>query len=404
MIVKKFQAPTETEAILAAKEELGAGAVVLNVKNLTHRGIFRLFKKDLVEITAALEEKEVVQSINQKKPTFEAKVDYKFEDNSNANDNSASAIEAKLDSLHTLLKAQMTAQMTSQIAAKEEKIVEKQVEVKAEPKSSNSNFKFLQLIYNKLLDNEVDEKYANMIIDEIDTSLKKEANIDSILSAVYQKIILKLGEPEVIKLQSEPTVVFFIGPTGVGKTTTIAKLASKFKLLEGKKVAFISADTYRIAAVEQLNTYANIMDIPSRVVYSADEMKEAVTDFKDFDLIIVDTAGRSHKDQVQKKDLYDLCAQVDDLPFKVHKEIMLVLSLTTKYKDLVSIVGSYADLEGYKLIFTKLDETLTMGNILNIKMMTNASLSYTTCGQNVPDDIEVINVQKVVKQLLGGNE
>ncbi len=392
MIVKKFQAPTETEAILAAKEELGTSAVVLNVKLIKQRGIYRLFKKDMYEITAALEEKEMLQEMNQNRPTFAVPNQVKEEPVK------VNGIEEKLDSLHDLLKAQMTVK-------KEEKQEEAAPVLKTETKSANNNnFKFLQLIYNKLLDNEVDEKYANIIIDEIDSSLKKESNIDNILSAVYQKIILKLGEPEEISLKEEPTVVFFVGPTGVGKTTTIAKIASKFKLNEKKKVAFISADTYRIAAVEQLNTYASIMDIPVKVIYSAEEMKGAIEEFKDFDLIIVDTAGRSHKDEIQKQDLYDLCEQTDKLSFKVNKEIMLVLSMTTKYRDLLNIVNSYDKLENYKLIFTKLDETSTIGNILNIRMMTNAALAYTTYGQNVPDDIEVVNVQKVAKNLLGGNE
>ena len=130
----------------------------------------------------------------------------------------------------------------------------------------NANYKSLQLIYKKLIDNEVDSRYADEIIGEIENSLKKESNIDSILSAVYQKIILKLGKPRAITLSDKAKVVFFIGPTGVGKTTTIAKIASSFKLEHEAKVAFITADTYRIAAVEQLNTYASIIDCPVSVV------------------------------------------------------------------------------------------------------------------------------------------
>ena len=122
----------------------------------------------------------------------------------------------------------------------------------------------------KMLENDVNEKCADSIIGDIENSLKKESNIDSILAAVYQKVILKLGEPHIITLQEDkPKVAFFIGPTGVGKTTTIAKIASKFKLEEHARVAFITSDTYRIAAVEQLNTYASIISCPVSVVYSA---------------------------------------------------------------------------------------------------------------------------------------
>ena len=120
---------------------------------------------------------------------------------------------------------------------------------------------------------------------------------------MYQKIILKLGEPRTISLGDKPKVIFFIGPTGVGKTTTIAKIASHFKLEKYTKVAFITSDTYRIAAVEQLNTYASIIDCPVNVAYSPDEMDECLDEFKTYELILVDTAGRSHKSEEQMEEL-----------------------------------------------------------------------------------------------------
>ena len=319
MIVKKFQAETETEAILKAKDELGSGAVVLNVKTLKQRGVFRLFKKDVVEVTAALEEKEFINGINNKKPTMENKgansgfissqpmknitggsqinlvADEKIDMNSNA-----ANIEKKLDSLHSLLENQMnpggsSAKRPAAASVMHEETHAQDTGKKIVKERENANYKFLQLIYKKLVDNEVDSKYADEIIADIEASLKKESNIDSILSAVYQKIILKLGEPRTISLGDKPKVIFFIGPTGVGKTTTIAKIASHFKLEKYTKVAFITSDTYRIAAVEQLNTYASIIDCPVNVAYSPDEMDECLDEFKTYELILVDTAGRSHK-------------------------------------------------------------------------------------------------------------
>ena len=397
MIVKKYQAPTETQAILLAKEELGNSAVVLNSKTIKQRGIMRLFKKDVVEITAALEEKEFVQAVNEKKPTFQSKIDVLADDEADKKAKNVTvssgnnAIEAKLESLHSLLKEQM--QMTSGNSE----------EVKAEGEvSENANIKFLKLIYNKMIDNEVDEKYVNLIIEEIENSIKKETTLDNILSAVYQKIILKLDEAKTITVGDKTKIAFFIGPTGVGKTTTIAKLASKYKINEGKKIAFITSDTYRIAAVEQLNTYASILDIPVKVIYSPGEITEALNEFKKFDMIFIDTAGRSHKDEKQKNELFELINSVDEDKYDVEK--YLVLSVTTKYKDLLNIVDAFKEVTDYRILFTKLDETVTLGNILNIKLYTGASLSYTTYGQNVPDDIEVTNVQKLAKQLLGGNE
>lgn len=412
MIVKKFEAPTETEAIMKAKAELGPSAVVLNIKTIKQRGIMKLFKKDYVEVTAALEEKEFAQEINDKKPTVEKKahIDLMVSDKTEVK-TSSDDIEKKLDNISELLKNQIKDNESKSQKASESKSVSDKNdsltvnEEATDPRqvAMNNNIKTLKLVYNKLIDNEVDEKIANALVNEIESSLKKESNIDSILAGIYQKIILKLGEPDIISLSDKQKVVFFVGPTGVGKTTTIAKIASKFKLNEHKKVAFITSDTYRIAAVEQLNTYANILDVPVRVVYTQEEIKKALEDFKEYDLILVDTAGRSHKNVEQKDAVIDLYKSIQNEETQIDYEAYLVLSVTTKYRDLVSITKAYENLGEYKLLFTKLDETNTLGNILNIKSLTGARLSYTTAGQNVPDDIETINVQKLAKQLLGGN-
>ena len=443
MIVKKFQAPTEMEAIIKAREELGSTAVVLNIKSIKQRGLARLFKKDAVEVTAALEEKDIVDGINKNKPVFdnnaasgqEAKPERMINQsmvsggtsstiNLIADDNtavsSASAIEQKLDSLHNLLQNQgsLNSDMSSSgsqgktVAASaytkrmsdiKEDISGAAGEKKQVKERENANYKFLQLIYKKLIDNEVDSRFADEIIGEIENSLKKESNLDSILAAVYQKIILKLGKPKTIEIGDKAKVIFFIGPTGVGKTTTIAKIASSFKIEKEARVAFITADTYRIAAVEQLNTYASIIDCPVSVVYSVEDMNKSLSEYKDYDLILVDTAGRSHKATEQMDELKAFIEEVAQRADEFDFECYLTLSLTTKYKDLKSIADKYDDVD-WAVIFTKLDETCSVGNILNIRMLTDRPLSYTTSGQNVPDDIEVINEQGVARQLLGGGE
>lgn len=443
MIVKKFQAPTEMEAIIKAREELGSTAVVLNIKSIKQRGLARLFKKDAVEVTAALEEKDIVDGINKNKPVFdnnaasgqEAKPERMINQsmvsggtsstiNLIADDNtavsSASAIEQKLDSLHNLLQNQGNLNSDMSLSGSQGKTVAASAytkrmsdikedisgaagENKQVKERENANYKFLQLIYKKLIDNEVDSRFADEIIGEIENSLKKESNLDSILAAVYQKIILKLGKPKTIEMGDKAKVIFFIGPTGVGKTTTIAKIASSFKIEKEARVAFITADTYRIAAVEQLNTYASIIDCPVSVVYSVEDMNKSLSEYKDYDLILVDTAGRSHKATEQMDELKAFIEEVAQRADEFDFECYLTLSLTTKYKDLKSIADKYDDVD-WAVIFTKLDETCSVGNILNIRMLTDRPLSYTTSGQNVPDDIEVINEQGVARQLLGGGE
>lgn len=268
-----------------------------------------------------------------------------------------------------------------------------------------SNYSIVKMLYNQLLDNEVQEKYINQVLDDMDKILATSHSLDNLLSSVYQKMVLKLGRPKTISVGGKrPRVIFFIGPTGVGKTTTIAKLASKFKVEEGKKVGLITTDTYRMAAADQLRTYATILSVPMSVVYSGEELNDAiksqVRNYDDLDLIFVDTIGFSHNNDAQKEDLKKL---LDTLDENYEKDIYLVLSATTKYRDLIDITDTYSEFTGYSIIFTKLDETACYGNIYNIKQRTGAQLSYITNGQNVPDDIDAVDMQKLVKQLLGGS-
>lgn len=399
MIVKKYTGKDETEAVMKAKDDLGSNAVVLNVRTMKQRGLAKIFKKDFVEITAALEEKDFAQNVNNNKPTFsrvsseaikkqQSQINLLADDRADTNaPKQSEIIEKKLDSLHDMLRNQM--------------VKEEDVKPVVRPEN-NANFKSLKLIYNKLLENEVSEKYANAIINDIENSMKKESNLDSILASVYQKIILKFGEPEAIEDDDRRKIVFFIGPTGVGKTTTIAKLASDFKLTRSKNVAMITADTYRIAAVEQLNTYASILDVPVNVIYLPSEIVESIEELSDYQMIFVDTAGRSHKNTEQRDEIIEMISNVRNSDIDADIVIFLVMSVTTKYRDMVNICDAYKSLNSYRLLFTKLDETDSVGNILNIKLYTGAPISYITCGQNVPDDIESVDVQKLAKSLLGG--
>ena len=397
MIIKKFVAKTEKEAIENARAELGEGVVL---------------KSPMVEVTVALEEESekltaAVSAISSVIASSQSKEEEALKSASDTNapvaetaekrENSGvisekrennSAIEEKLDSLQSLLEQQL------------QKPEEEKEEPKEEKKEETETDKFMHLLHDTMLENEVDEKYAREIMDEIELINRPNIPFDYALANIYQKMILKFGKPSGV----EPAlngikIVFFIGPTGVGKTTTIAKIASKFRVDEKKKVALLTADTYRIAAAEQLRTYANILEVPFRVIYTVEEINKALEDFKDYDYILIDTAGHSHQNMTQKDNMRNIIHSVDD---RVESEVHLVLSATTKYKDLISIADSYKEMADYKLIFTKLDETTTLGNLLNLRLYTGASLSYVTYGQNVPDDIEDFNPQKTVKRLLGG--
>lgn len=407
MIIKKFQAQTEKEATLMAKEELGPDAIVMNIKTIKPKGIFSLFKKPRVELTAAIDENASEKKEAAKKQFAKAveETPYKFGNDVFASSDSEyaaetqNAIEEKINNIARLLEQQLSVPKAEpeKNAPKEEETEPKKQE---EAQEEEQKPKVLDLIRNQLIENEVKEKYADAIINELENQSENQP-IDSLLAYIYQKIVLKLGEVEVIKCsEKKPKIVFFVGNTGVGKTTTMAKLASKFKLEQKLEIAMFSLDTYRIAAIEQIKTYANILNTPMEVVYTPEEMRKLVEKYKDCDLIFVDTAGRSHKNSEQKNDLDSIISSVKEYEC----EILLVVSATTKYSDLKNITDVYGDLFDYKLVFTKLDETRGLGNILNIKLDTDKSLSYVTWGQNVPEDIGALNPQVIAKKLLGGAE
>src|SRR5690554_2402748 len=197
-----------------------------------------------------------------------------------------------------------------------------------------------------------------------------------------------------VKLQGCPTVVALVGPTGVGKTTTIAKLAANFALFEGKSVGLVTIDTYRIAAVEQLKTYAEILNLPVRVVYTTGEFKRALLELADKDLILVDTAGRSQKNQKQIRELGQFFNGR-----RLH-ETHLVLSTNIKLEDMLEAANAFRELSFNRLIFTKLDETSNIKNMLSFLEKVQVPLSYLTTGQNVPEDIEVASPD-VIKKYIG---
>ena len=405
MIIKKFIGKTEEEATAAAKKELGNNVVIMNVKQVKAKGIFAFIRPKMVEVTAALEEEQEKfspvkkeQSVVSGMPQASAAPERKLSED-------ARSIEAKLENLQTLLENQIKAsEQSAKVAETEEKEAENATEEAAEAvEEKEDDFtKFTKLIYNTLVENEVDEKYANLILDEMDKVYKPNMPMDHILAGIYQRMILKFGKTApILDAKEGPKVVMFFGPTGVGKTTTIAKVASRYAVEDKKKVAMLTADTYRIAAAEQLRTYANILQVPFRVIYTENELISAVKDFYDYDYIFVDTAGHAHNNADQIANMKKLMEALDGV---AEFQSYLVLSATTKYRDLIKISDSYKEVCEYQLIFTKLDETFTLGNLYNIKMHTGASIAYVTCGQNVPDDIEVFNPQKTVKILLSGKK
>jgi len=190
-------------------------------------------------------------------------------------------------------------------------------------------------------------------------------------------------------------IIQFIGPTGVGKTTTIAKLAAEQVLRRNQQVGFITSDTYRIAAIDQLKTYATILNVPVEVVFSPEEMSEALARLSDRSLIFMDTAGRNYRDAASVAYLDGLISSHGG------SETYLVLSLVSKYEDIRAIIENFRHVRIDKVLWTKMDETTSFGSIVNVLYEFSIPLSYVTNGQNVPDDISILQPEMIIQHLLG---
>jgi len=380
MRVKRFSAPTLKEAVGQMKKELGSDAIILESRKVKNDGIFDFSKKERMEILAALDNY---------RDTNKENAEHKFSGNKTENIKFNSDDNLKLQEIE-LIKEEL-GEVRNTVA----KIADflRYRNLPSLPEN-------LLLVLKQLLDCEVEEILAKRLIHEVHMSLKGEEYDD--LRLILRKLIGKISAvvkttPKNGKMNSTARIIAFVGPTGVGKTTTIAKLATQAKLIDGKEVAIISADTFRIAAVEQLKTFANIGEIPFEVVYSTDEIKNAVAKFSRMDLIFIDTTGRSQRDKKNLKEIGNMLSSVE--PGEVH----LVLSVTTKYKDILDILEKFKMLFINRIIFTKLDETTSLGLILNVAERVRKPISYVTFGQNVPEDIEKADSRKIAKIILRRN-
>lgn len=377
MKVKRYMVQDMNEAMIRIKNELGLDAVILNTRKVKKSGIFGFFRKPMLEVVAAIDEPQMkratTRSIEQKPVSIPVPAQPVY--------------SQELDGLKAMVEnlVKKVEHMETQDPVDEKHVI---------PKVETVDHTEFYVQYLKNLD--IQESIAKKILEIVKRQITvDDKNKDTVFNAM--KVIAReyLGEIKTIEKEKEnhPKIYIFLGPTGVGKTTTLAKIAAKLSLVENKSIGLITADTYRIAAVEQLKTYSEILGLPLEVVYEAEELNEAIDKFKDKDYILIDTAGRSHKSKQLKSDFDELVKAIDDYT------VFLVMSLTTGYKEMRNMIDSYQFLEDYRLLFTKLDEASSYGNILNIRVLTGKALSYFTIGQSVPDDIEDADKEKVIQYI-----
>lgn len=246
--------------------------------------------------------------------------------------------------------------------------------------------------YTDLIEADVEESLAQEFIDR----LRNKSGWSDARTELTRMLETELPVAGPIQTSAgQGRIVALVGPTGVGKTTTIAKLAANYRLRENKRVGLVTVDTYRIAAVEQLRTYAEIIDLPMEVVSTPREMREAKARMSDLDLVLMDTAGRSPRDELKIQELKSMLAEA--APAEVH----LVLSAVAGARSLVTTAERFATVGTTALLVTKLDEAMSLGNLVSVTRTCRLPVSYLTDGQNVPDDIQIAQSRALARMILG---
>lgn len=352
MRVKKFTGQTMQEAVENLRREFGNDAVVLHVSQKRPWFFGRLGKKRY-EVTGAIDPNEI-------------RTGTKYRPN------------------------RSTPAQNDERPIKQEKPPSNLNDLNSEWSDS------IQKLYGKLIANDIPKELAQSLLKDALTKIPKEDwnDVNRVWNSLRTTIASRITTVEPWEFDGTQKIVVLMGPTGVGKTTTIAKLAANFALIGGRNVGVVTIDTYRIAAVEQLKTYADIIGLPVQVAYSPKDLREAIAKLDDKELILIDTAGRSQNNHIHMAELKNYLQGIT-------AEVHLVISATTKQGDVDEIVRVFSQLPIDRVIVTKLDETMGHGVILQACERAQAPLAFVTTGQGVPEDIEVASGEKIAQLILG---
>ena len=365
MQIKKFKSSTLKEAIAEMKQEFGEEAIVLSTKVIDSysNGI----EQKMFEITASIDEEESLELVEERREV------------------------SKVQDFQTEMK-----KLTEKIYGVSGK--QQNTATKAKPKSvAPKNDADIDKIKNELLDKDINEQIVNAVVNKIGqyTPFVSEQNKEDYLISTLGSMI-PTSEFELTK-EGKPKVISIVGPTGVGKTTCIAKLAVISKILHNLDIGLISIDTYRLGALDQLKIFSEISNIDFLVAYEPNDISKFMKKFKNKDIVFIDTVGRS---QNNKK----LLDSINHFLKKVKvDETYLVLNSTSDYKVMLDVAKKFKVLDYDALVFSKLDEAISFGNIINLVNEIKTPIKYLTNGQVIPDDIIAADSEFIANMIYSGN-
>ncbi len=363
MKIKRYVVTHLREAMPLIRQELGQDAVILNTKKVKVGGIFGLFQKQRLEVLAALDEEKV------------AKEETEF----------ATLLQSEKK------RREEAPERVEEQTPKVDKQPEAETQVLGELKSMKEIM--MQMMENERLPKQLKPVQAFLEAQEFSQGIRSGVMAELLIKSksypgytkedaftwMRQEFAKRIKNYPSIRSESKK-IRCFVGPTGVGKTTTIAKIAGHLLLKERQSVGLITSDTYRIAAVEQLRTYADILGIPMEVVQSTADLEQSLERLSTCDIILMDTAGRNYQQ-------YGYITQLETLLSGQELSITLMLSLTHRYSDMRLIADNFQSLGVSEVMMTKMDETTVRGPIFNFMEDYNLPITVLTTGQNVPDDL-----------------